>query len=383
MMVCTVMSEIDEQLRTALNQRNSQQSLRTLATNNGLIDFCSNDYLGFSRSPQLQKKIREAEASYPHKHIGSTGSRLLSGNNSLFEELEHYIARFHHAEAGLMFNSGYDANIGLLSCIAKRTDTILYDQFVHASIRDGIRLSYARSFSFAHNNIDELEQKITLCTGNIFVVVESIYSMDGECAPLQEITKLCNYYGANLIVDEAHATGVFGKKGEGKVVESELENRVFARVHTFGKALGCHGAIVLGSETLRTYLINFCRSFIYTTALPLHSLLSIQCAYQFLESNTELLAQLQRHISYFKKNAGAMAKQNFIESNSAIQCLIIPGNKNVRSAAQHIQNAGFDVRPILHPTVPAGSERVRICLHAFNTEKEIDGLLRSLSLLVT
>jgi len=379
-MVCTIMSEIDERLRTALDERISQQSLRTLTLNNGLIDFCSNDYLGFSRSTQLQKNIREAEENYPVHHIGSTGSRLLSGNNHLFEELEQRIASFHDAEAGLIFNSGYDANIGLLSCIAKRTDTILYDQLVHASIRDGVRLSYARSFSFAHNNINELEQKIKSATGNIFVVVESIYSMDGDCAPLQEIAKLCSHYGANLIVDEAHATGVFGEKGEGKIVELGLQKQVFARVHTFGKALGCHGAIVLGSETLRSYLINFCRSFIYTTALPLHSLLSIQCAYNFMESNAEMLIQLRNRIAYFKNNIGKMLKQSLIESNSAIQCIIIPGNENVRALAKQIQEAGFDVRPILHPTVPAGSERLRICLHAFNTEKEIDGLLQSLPL---
>jgi 8-amino-7-oxononanoate synthase len=372
----------------ALENRKNGDSLRILSaersgeTGTGLVDFCSNDYLGFSRSEILRDKIRQAEKEYPDINVGSTGSRLISGNTRFCEELESRIARFHQAEAGLIFNSGYDANLGLFSSLPQRTDTIIYDQLVHASIRDGIRLGLARAFPFKHNDVEDLERKFKAATGNIFVAVESIYSMDGDCAPLVEMAELCNQYDSDLIVDEAHATGVFGEKGRGTVVELGLEGKVFARLHTFGKALGCHGAIVVGSETLRSYLINFARSFIYTTALPFHSLMTISCAYDLLESSDKEQTKLKKNISYYKeercRQSESGGQHKTMESNSAIQCIIIPGNENVKTAARSLQQAGFDVRPILHPTVPTGSERLRICLHAFNTDDEISRLITAL-----
>ncbi len=384
------MFEAEGTLRRSLEERSLQESLRSLSTEKGLIDFCSNDYLGFSRSQILKDRIRQEENRHADRLIGSTGSRLISGNSEYCEALEEHIARFHHAESGLIFNSGYDANLGLFSSIPRRTDNILYDQLVHASIRDGIRLSYARAFSFEHNNVESLERRLRAqsrenrhddAVGNVYVGVESVYSMDGDCAPLAEMADLCGRYGANLIVDEAHATGVFGEKGEGRVVQLGLQDKVFARLHTFGKALGSHGAIVLGSNTLRSYLINFARSFIYTTALPFHSLAAIRCTYQLLQEGDEHIGQLRDRVSFFKSCAGNELLSKTIPSDSAIQCIVVPGNLQVKSAAREIQEAGFDVRPIMHPTVPAGSERLRICLHAFNTEKEIEDLTRKLRVL--
>lgn len=372
------MHSAEEQLRLSLDERKSKHSLRSLTVSKGLVDFCSNDYLGFSRSEILREKIQQAEKENPSDRTGSTGSRLISGNTRFCEEIENRIAKFHHAEAGLIFNSGYDANLGIFSSVPERNDTILYDQLVHASIRDGIRLSYAHAFSFKHNDLEDLGRRLKVATGNIFVAVESIYSMDGDCAPLVEMSELCRQYGANLIVDEAHASGVFGRCGEGKVVELGLENQVFARLHTFGKALGCHGAIVVGSETLRSYLVNFARSFIYTTALPFHSLLSISCAYDLLASKDEELTKLKSRISYFKDKIKPDIRRRIIESDSAVQCVIVPGNENVKLVAHNLQETGYDVRPILHPTVPNGAERLRICLHAFNTENEIDGMIETL-----
>src|SRR5207249_2240995 len=156
-----------------------------------------------------------------------------------------------------IFNSGYDANTGLLSCVPLRGDTIIYDYLSHASIRDGIRLSLALSFSFRHNDLEDLEKKLKMASGNIFVVTESVFSMDGDKAPLQQLINLCQQYHANVIVDEAHATGVIGNKGEGLVQALGLQKKCFARVHTFGKACGVHGAIILGTGILRHYLINF------------------------------------------------------------------------------------------------------------------------------
>ncbi len=377
-----MMIDIEDKLRAALEERSSDQSLRNLTTETGLVDFCSNDYLGFARSGILKQKIREEESRHSDQRIGSTGSRLITGNTKYYEELERDIAQFHRAEGGLIFNSGYDANLGLFASIPQRNDIILYDQLVHASIRDGIRLGYARAFSFKHNDPGDLKRRLEsqvtrdeARAGSIFVAVESVYSMDGDFAPLTEMADLCAHYGARIIVDEAHATGVFGRRGEGKVVELGLENEVFARLHTFGKALGSHGAIVLGSNALRSYLINFARSFIYTTALPFHSLAAVRCAYELLAGSDSATTRLRRNISFFKSCIGTDIQRNMIPSESAIQCIIMPGNEQVKKAARRIQDSGFDVRPIMHPTVPAGSERLRVCLHAFNTQDEIEGLI--------
>lgn len=372
------MTDIEEKLRAALQERISQESLRSLTTGNGLIDFCSNDYLGFARSQVLKDKIRENEASHPTERIGSTGSRLISGNTSYYEELEKHVAEFHGAESGLIFNSGYDANVGIFSSLPQRTDTVLYDKLVHASIRDGIRLSHARAFSFQHNDVGDLERRLKTASGTIYLAVESVYSMDGDCAPLTEMARLCRRYGAALIVDEAHATGVFGDRGEGRVCELGLQREVFARLHTFGKALGSHGAIVLGSSTLRSYLVNFARPFIYTTALPFHSLVAIRSAYELLAASDEPVRQLKEMIMTFKRLIGIDFSNGLIPSDSAIQSFVIPGNARVRETARTIQEAGYDVRPIMHPTVPSGAERLRICLHAFNTEEEIEGLITRL-----
>ena len=355
-------------IRQKLEKRKAQNAFRELKINNGLIDFCSNDYLGFATEKEIHRSTDLSQ-------FGSTGSRLISGNHAITEELENYLAHYYRAQSALIFNSGYNANLGLFSCIAQRTDTIIYDELVHASIRDGISLSHAHSFSFKHNDLISLKDKISQSKGNIFVVVESVYSMDGDEAPLEEIVKLCKENGAALIVDEAHAVGVYGHKGEGLVAKYGLENEVFARIITFGKAYGCHGAAVLGIKDLRDYLINFSRAFIYTTALPLSSIITIGKAHQFLNDNNERMDQLNDNIAYFKA-AIANYQLSIINSDSAIQCIIISGNDQVKIIAEKISDQGFDVRPILSPTVPKGQERLRICLHSFNTREQIDDLLK-------
>lgn len=371
-------------LQHHLDKRQEQGLLRTLKVPSGTIDFCSNDYLGFARSEELKHKISSCSESAcpvgrlltpgPRLFNGSTGSRLLSGNSAYAEDLEKYIAQYHNAEAGLIFNSGYDANVGLLSSVAQRGDTIMYDEFIHASVRDGTRLSLAKAHSFMHNDLDDLEKKLKKKKGNVFVAVESVYSMDGDFSPLKEIVSLCQKHNANLIVDEAHATGLYGSKGEGRCVELGLEKVIFARVHTFGKALGTHGAIVLGSGALRNYLINFSRPFIYSTALPFHALLSIKCAYDILANSEHKALKIKLLKDYFK----SLVKERFLPSQSSIQCMIIPGNEQVKNISEKIQTAGFDVRPILSPTVPKGKERIRICIHAFNTEEEVKTLTEAI-----
>lgn len=368
----------DSFLQSTLAKRENEGLLRQLSQQKNLVDFYSNDYLGFARSEELKKRTELLLEKSLCKFInGSTGSRLISGNSDLFEETEKQIASFHNAEAGLIFNSGYDANLGLFSSVPKRGDTILYDEFSHASIIDGIRLSFAFAYKFRHNDLNHLEEKLKIAKARIFVAVESVYSMDGDIAPLKEMVSLCEKYNANLIVDEAHATGVFGKKGEGLCSELGVEKKTFARVHTFGKALGCHGAIVLGNLDLKNYLINFARSFIYTTALPPQSVATIQSAYVLLSECEEKITSLKKNIQFFKKKIQNI--ERFIESESPIQSVIIGGNEKTINCATEICKMGFDVKAILSPTVPKETERLRICLHAFNTENEIIGLADSIN----
>jgi 8-amino-7-oxononanoate synthase len=371
------MFSADAFLQKALDKRKAEDALRSLSSKQQLVDFCSNDYLGFARSEELKSRIVNFETK-EETVFGSTGSRLLKGNSVFVEALESEIAAFHHAPAGLIFNSGYDANLGLFSALLQKGDTLLYDELIHASVHDGMRLGKAMCFPFKHNDVEHLEKRLAGVSGTCYVVVESVYSMDGDFAPLKEIASLCKRYRANLMVDEAHATGVFGDKGKGRVVELGLTDLVFARVHTFGKALGCHGAIVLGSQVLRMYLINFSRSFIYTTALPVASLISVKCAYDMLSycNHNNLITSIL--IDLYKSLIKEIKPLTQIESNSPIQCIIVPGNGYAKSISGGLEKEGFDVRPILSPTVKKGTERLRICLHAYNTETEVRNLVKAI-----
>jgi len=370
------MRKIESFLNSKLQERKDNLSIRNLATNLPPVDFCSNDYLGFAQSTELQQLVSSLTQQLPNYKNGSGGSRLLSGNTAYVEETEHFIAGFHGSASGLIFNSGYDANLGLLSSIPQRGDTIITDELVHASIIDGCRLSHATRYKFAHNDIHALESKLKAAKGNIFVVVESVYSMDGDTAPLIAISALCEQYGANLIVDEAHATGIFGDMGKGLVQQLNLSSKVFASIVTFGKAIGAHGAIVLGSQNLRHYLINFARSFIYTTAAPIHNIISVNAAYQLLSKTDHCI--IHQKIALFRK---LLKDKNIqaLDSKSAIQGILFPSNEKAKQAATSLQQAGFDVRAILNPTVPLGKERLRICLHTFNTDEEITALVNHLN----
>ncbi|HVZ95474.1 MAG TPA: pyridoxal phosphate-dependent aminotransferase family protein [Chitinophagaceae bacterium] len=355
------------------DERKQAGALRRLTANNGKTDFCSNDYLGIVKN-KLIEKIIPGDLSH-----GSTGSRLLSGNYRLIEETEEAIASFHESPAALIFNSGYDANTGILSCVPQKGDAILYDQLSHASIRDGIRLSFAAAFSFLHNDAADLEKKLSVAresSQNIFVVTESVFSMDGDRAPLAAMVPVCKKYNAALITDEAHATGVTGERGEGLVQHLGLQKDCFARIHTFGKACGCHGAAIAGSEKLKQYLVNFSRQFIYSTALPESAAAAIAASYKIFPSLKKERAYIQKLTALFQNTAIRYEK---LKSDTPIQVVVIPGNEEVKKIAGVLQENKIDVRPILYPTVPKGKERLRIVLHAFNTEEELYKLLALLS----
>jgi 8-amino-7-oxononanoate synthase len=207
--------------------------------------------------------------------------------------------------------------------------------------------------------------------------------MDGDAPNLEELSNLCKKYNCHLVVDEAHALGVFGDFGQGLVQSQGLQNKVFATIMTFGKGLGCHGAAILGSQELKNYLVNFARSFIYTTGLSPHSVATILIAYQHLESEKEAIQNLKKNIQFFNQEKMQMGlKPLFVYSKSAIQCAIIPGNEKVKAIANQLQENGFDVKAILSPTVPEGQERLRFCLHSYNSEKEISEVLQLLSKLI-
>jgi 8-amino-7-oxononanoate synthase len=359
----------DDFLNKKLDERIANNSLRKLIQREGYIDFCSNDYLGIRTNRLLDSLIPQS------LHHGSGGARTLAGNYRLIEETENMLACFHDAEAALIFNSGYNANTGLLSCVPQRGDIMLYDSLSHASIRDGIKLSFADSFSFLHNDCNDLEEKLAKTKGTVFVVTESLFSMDGDFAPLKEMMELCEKFGAHLIVDEAHANGVVGLRGEGLVQHLGLQKQVFARIHTFGKAIGTHGAAVSGSQKLKSYLINFSRSFIFTTALPESAVAAVKAAYTILPSLNKERETLQSHINTFQQAELPFYK---LISHSPIQAVIIPGNDAVKKAANALVEKQLDVRPILYPTVPKGKERLRISLHSFNTADQLSLLIDTL-----
>ncbi len=367
--------KFDAYLQEKLVERETSGLLRSLADTRGMIDFSSNDYLGFSQLPALTRVIPT------HLHAGSTGSRLITGNSIVAETTEKIIARFHRTEAALIFNTGYMANLGLFSCIASKGDTIISDEYIHASIVDGIRLSYASRFKFRHNDLHDLEKKLQLATGKKIVVIETIYSMDGDEAPLKSIVALCKQYEALLIADEAHATGCFGEKGEGLVCHYQLEKDVYACVYTFGKAIGLHGAVITGSKVLRDYLVNFARSFIYTTALPPHTYVQIQEAYKLLPTADR--ENLFRLIQYFREAIKKAEDITFIDSFSPIQGLVIGDNFKAKAIAMHLFNQGIAAKAILSPTVPAGTERIRICLHSFNTNEQVDQLIDEIKIILS
>jgi 8-amino-7-oxononanoate synthase len=378
-------------LSDKLETRKQNNALRQLPSPTSNIDFASNDYLGFAKSATIFNRTHQFLIENDCQENGATGSRLISGNHPLYESTENHIAKFHETETALIFNSGYDANVGFFSSLPQKGDFILYDELCHASIRDGIRLSNAKSFKFQHNDSEDLERLLTQCqpTTNsqqpptLYIVTESVFSMDGDTPNLEELVQLAEKYKAHIVIDEAHSLGVFGNQGEGLVQSLQLQDKIFARIVTFGKGLGCHGAAILGSQKLKEYLVNFARSFIYTTGLSPHAIATIYIAYQSLQQDETSLEKLRNNINIFNQQKQLLGlKPLFVRSKSAIQSAIIPGNEKVKAMATKLQQNGFDVKAILSPTVPEGQERLRFCMHSYNTSEEISSLMACLQTLL-
>jgi len=342
-----------------LAKRYELGSHRSLSFFNDCIDFYSNDYLGLSKLA-----IKEIPSSY-----GSTGSRLLSGNSIEAEETEKFVSDFFGSEKALIYNSGYDANIGFFSSVPQKGEYIIYDEYIHASIRDGIRLSNAKSFSFKHNRIDDLEKKIKNIKGTLFVVIESVYSMHGDQAPIEEIFQLSKKYNLKIIVDEAHSVGINGENGKGLSYLFHSNPALFARIITFSKAYGTSGGAILGDRTLIDFLINFSRSFIYTTALPPFIFKRIKEAITISVNQPELIQQLIKNIHFFND-----LQNKTVKNISPIQTISFGDIHTTLKISKKIQNNKIAIKPILPPTVKIGDERIRICIHSFNKTEEIEAL---------
>ncbi|MEC3876224.1 aminotransferase class I/II-fold pyridoxal phosphate-dependent enzyme [Chryseobacterium salviniae] len=353
----------------ALAKRKQKGVLRTLRPRQKGVDFYSNNYLGFAGNENFQNILLEAIQKNPDVLNGSTGSRLISGNSDIVTQTEKYIAKEHHCEAALLFPSGYNANLALFSALPNRHDTVIVDEKIHRSVHDACKLSNAKKLKFKHNDYNHLEDILKRQTGTVYIAVESLYSMDGDFCPLQEITDLTAKYNAGLIVDEAHAFGVFGY---GLVNSLKLHEKVLATVVTYGKALGTHGAAVLTNDLIKAYLINFASPFIYTTSAHDFLWISISKGYEFLNENKAASVQLQKNIATFRR--GNLKSRS--QENSPIQAIIIPDNHQLKELSKTLSDNGFLTYPIFSPTVREGTERLRICLHSFNTESEISELTK-------
>ncbi|MCX2742532.1 aminotransferase class I/II-fold pyridoxal phosphate-dependent enzyme [Mangrovivirga sp. M17] len=350
------------------------------------IDFLTNDYLNLSKSSELKLLLDDELKSRTFK-AGSSGSRLLGGNSNYIEEVEEYLAGFYQAEASLILSSGYQANLAVLSCLPQRGDTVFYDELSHACMKDGIRLNFAESYSFKHNDYNDLERKIEkFGKGRLFIVAESVYSMDGDFVDLKRLVDIAERFDAGIILDEAHTTAWYGDKGKGLAINEGLENRLLARIYTYGKGPGAHGAVVAGSSELTEFMINHSRPFIYTTAPPDHQVALIKCSTLLFSSDygTQKRNDLHSNMLLFSKIAGNQDWENevkIIESNSPIKSIVIPGNDRVEEACKSLRIKNIEVRPVKSPTVKKGLERIRICLHSDNTEKEIIKLIDELKTL--
>ncbi len=348
----------------ALEKRKENDTLRILKQKLEGIDFYSNDYLGLAKNIDFQDLLFKKITENPELLKGSTGSRLISGNSSIVVETEEFIAKEHQYESALLFPSGYNANLALFSTLPTRHDTIIVDEQIHRSVHDACKMSNAKKLKFKHNDVEDLERILKKQNGLCYVAIESLYSMDGDLAPINKIAEIVEKYNANLIVDEAHAFGIFEY---GLVDKFQLQNKVLATVITYGKALGTHGAAILTNDLIKSYLINFASPFIYSTSAHDFLWMSIKEGYIFLNVNNELSIKFQESIKIFRdQNLKSPSSEN-----SPIQAIVIPDNHQLRTLKEVLFENGFLTYAVFSPTVKEGTERLRICLHSFNTEEEI------------
>ncbi|PIF45882.1 8-amino-7-oxononanoate synthase [Chryseobacterium sp. 52] len=353
-----------KRFQEALDKRKETGILRSLRPELKGTDFYSNDYLGLTRNKEFQQLLLRQVQENNTLLSGSSGSRLISGNSNTATETENYIAGQHQYPAALLFSSGYNANLAVFSTLPDRHDTIIVDEQIHRSVHDACRMSHAKKIKFRHNDLEDLEHILKKQSGQCFIAIESLYSMDGDLAPIREITALAKKYNAALIVDEAHAFGVFGY---GLIEKYQLHNDIPVAVMTYGKALGAHGAAVLCHETVKSYLVNFASPFIYTTSAQDFLWVAIKTGYEFLKQKPGLSQKLHQNIKTFRKQKIETPSSEV----SPIQAVLVPENNRLRALQKTLSDKGILTYAVYSPTVKTGTERLRICLHSFNTEEEI------------
>ncbi len=363
-------ADFHRQLETGLQELEVRNQRRALAEIRG-VNLCSNDYLELSGHPALKEAVLCAVRE--GSRAGGTGSRLLSGHAAVWEELEEEFAEYAGSEAALYFGSGYAANLGLLTALLKKDDLVFSDALNHASLIDGIRLSGARKIIYPHLDLNALEAVLRTHAQERcrkLIVTESVFSMEGDVAPVTELLTLAERFGAGVIVDEAHATGVHGPAGRGIAARDGIVQHLAAAVHTCGKALASAGAFVCGSAILKEHLINHARTFIFTTAMPPYMAEQIRAALQLAQTMDE---ERERLLYLAKQLATGLRSRGWDAGRSTTQLvpLMIGENEQALAAAEYLQTRGFAVRAVRPPTVPAGSARLRFSLTCGISEDQI------------
>lgn len=356
----------------------ARDRLRALAPRAG-IDFASNDYLALAESPELAEAAAAALArGVP---VGAGGSRLLRGNHPEHEALEAEAARFFKSESALFFGAGFSANEALLSTLPQREDYIFYDSLIHASAHDGMRLARAHRHSFPHNDIEALDRAVRDwraqgATGRAWIVVESLYSMDGDFAPLDALAEIAARHDAFLMIDEAHATGVYGPNGRGLAAGLEGRENVIT-IHTCGKALGAFGALVCLAKPLRDFLVNRCRNFIFATAPSPLVAASVRAALQIVAASDDRRAALAARVALAEREL--LRQCGVAPSGSQVQPVIVGADARAMSLAERMRARGYDIRAIRPPTVPEGTARLRLSLTLNATEAQIETMIGDLA----
>lgn len=366
------------ELKTGLRELDARGQRRSVEETRG-INLCSNDYLELSRHPALKEAV--ARALRDAHQVGGTGSRLLSGHAAVWEQLEEEFAQFAGTQAALYFGSGYMANLGLLTALLKKDDLVFSDALNHASLIDGMRLSGAQKVIYPHLDLNTLEAELRRHAHERvrrLIVTESVFSMEGDIAPVAEILKIAERHGAGVIVDEAHATGVQGASGRGIAVRDGVTQQLAAAVHTCGKALGSAGAFVCSSAVLKEHLINHARTFVFSTAMPPFMAEQIRAALGLargMDREREALLTKARRLANGLRSSGWDTGR----TEAQIIPLIIGENYEALSAAEHLQSQGFAARAVRPPTVPQGSARLRFSLTSGIPDDELLRLEHSLS----
>ena len=366
-----------ERLYQGLSALEARSQRRSLAEIQG-VNFCSNDYLGLAVNPALRAAVTEAVRI--SEKVGGTGSRLLSGQTEEWRDLEDEFAKFAGTESALFFTTGFAANVGLLSSLVGKDDVVFSDERNHASLIDGMRLSGARKVIYPHLNLNALEDTLRQAADASYrraIVTESVFSMDGDIAPLVELSTLAEKYNAALILDEAHATGVHGPAGHGLAAAAGITSNVLAIIHTCGKALASAGAFVCGPAVLKEHLVNHARTFIFSTALPPYFTAQIRAALRLAEGMNEDRTSLFHRAAWFR---AALQSEGFDTDGAGSQIVpvVLGHNDATLDAAEHLQRDGFAVRGIRPPTVPQGGSRLRLSLTTHISQEELSRVVHSL-----